>query len=121
MLDVMVHPADVQDRDGIGLVLGKRTRRRFPFVTRIFADGGYRGEKARRAVASAGSWQLEIVNKPKDQKGFEVHVKRWIVERTLAWLSNNRRLARDFENLHKNAIAMVYLAMSKIMLRRLAR
>lgn len=121
MLSVVVHPADVQDRDGAARVLTKRLRRRFPFVEVIFADAGYQGPRVRDAARRSGTWRVEIVKRPDSQKGFAVIAKRWIVERTLAWISRNRRLARDFENLARTATALVHLAMIKLMLRRLAR
>jgi len=121
MLRVVVNPANVQDRDGVALVLDKRTRRRFPFIKVVFADQGYQGAKAAGHIAGTGRWQLEIVRRQPDTKGFAVLPKRWIVERTLAWIRRNRRLTRDVEHLARTAEAMVKLAMIKIMLRRLAR
>jgi transposase len=119
-LNVVVHPADVQDRDGARLVLDQRTRRLFPFIERIFADAGYQGPQAAAAIAKSGTWKLEIV-KRSDRHRFVVLPKRWIVERTLAWISHNRRLARDFERYARSAAAFVRLAMIRIMLRRLTR
>ena len=116
-----MHPADIQDRDGAARVLTRRVRRRFPFVEVIFADAGYQGDRVRQTARQSGCWRVEIVRRSKDAKGFVVIAKRWIVERTLAWISRNRRLARDFENLARTATALVRLAMIKIMLRRLAR
>jgi transposase len=121
LLNVAVHPASVQDRDGIKQVLTKRVRRRFPLLEVIFADAGYQGPRVREAVRKSGAWRIEIVKRPDAQKGFAVISKRWIVERTLAWTNRNRRLARDFENLARTATALVRLAMIKLMLRRLAR
>lgn len=92
LINVVVHPADMQDRDGAALVLDRRTRRLFPFISRVFADAGYQGPKAAAAVA----WTLEIVKRCEPHR-FVVLPKRWVVERTLAWISRNRRLARDFE------------------------
>ena len=91
----------------------------FPFIERIFADGGYRGEKMARVVSRTGVWKLEIV-KRSDAAGFEVLPKRWIVERTFAWICRCRRLARDFERYARTTVAFVRLAMIRIMLRRLA-
>jgi transposase len=119
-LNVVVHPADVQDRDGARLVLDRRTRRLFPFIERIFADGGYQGPQAATAIVKTGTWKLEIVKRSERQR-FVVLPKRWIVERTLAWISHNRRLARDFERYARSATAFVRLAMIRIMLRRLTR
>jgi transposase len=118
LLNVFVAAGDVQDRDG-ALPLLLRTRRLFPFIERIFADGGYQGEKTANAVAKTGAWKLEIV-KRSDLHRFVVLPKRWIVERTFAWISRNRRLTRDFERHVRKAAAFVRLAMIRLMLRRLA-
>ena len=121
MLRVVIHPANIQDRDGAARVLDRPTRRRFPFIEVVFADQGYQGAKAADAVAETGRWRLEIVRRDPATKGFAVLPKRWIVERTLSWIRRNRRLARDVEHLARTAEALVKLAMIKIMLRRLAR
>jgi transposase len=120
LLNVVVHPANVQDRDGARLVLDRRTRRLFPFIERIFADAGYQGAKTAAAIAKTGSWKLEIVKRNEPHR-FVVLPKRWIVERTLAWISHNRRLARDFERYARSVAAFVRLAMIRIMLKRLTR
>ena len=86
----------------------------------IFADGAYRGDTAAAAVARTGRWRLEIVRRG-DGAGFVPLPKRWIVERTFAWLGRCRRLAKDFENLAVNALAFLCLGMIRLMLRRLAR
>ena len=91
----------------------------FSFIDRIFADGGYAGQKMAKTVWRTGVWRLQIV-KRSNSTGFEVLPKRWIVERTFAWISRNRRLARDFERYAATVAAFVRLAMSRIMLRRLA-
>ena len=120
LLSVVVHPANIQDRDGAYEVL-RQARRLFPFIERIFADGGYRGEKMALVVARTGSWKLEIVKRSDVANGFEVLPKRWIVERTFAWISRCRRLTRDFERYARTTIAFIRLAMIRIMLRRLTR
>jgi transposase len=102
-------------------VLDRRTRRRFPFIERIFADGGYQGPKAAAATTRTGSWKLHIVKRRDGAKGFEIIPKRWIVERTFAWISRYRRLARDFERYAKTIAAFVRLAMIRLMLKRLSR
>ena len=117
-MNVVVHPADVQDRDGAFHLL-RRARRLFPFIERIFADGGYAGRKMALTVWRTGAWKLQIV-KRSDAAGFEVLPKRWIVERTFAWISRNRRLARDFERYATTVVAFICLAMIRIMLRQLA-
>jgi transposase len=119
LLSVAVHAADIQDRDGAALVLNKRTRALFPFIIRIFADAGYQGPRVALAAANTGSWIVEIVKRNEPNK-FVVVPKRWIVQRTLAWISRNRRLARDFERHASTVAAFIRLAMIRIMLRRLA-
>jgi transposase len=120
LLNVVVHAADVQDRDGARLVLDRRTRRRFPFIERIFADAAYQGPALAADVAKTGTWALEIV-KRNELHRFVVLPKRWIVERTLAWISRNRRLARDFECYARTVAAFIRLAMIRLMLRRLTK
>ncbi len=115
---MVVHPADVWDRDGAETLL-RQARRLFPFVERVIGDAGYRGPKMEAVVARTGAWVLEIVRRC-DRHRFVVLPKRWIVERTLGWISRNRRLARDFERHVRIAAAFVRLAMIRIMLRRLA-
>ena len=117
-MSVVVHPADVQDRDGAFHLL-RRARRMFPFIERIFADGGYAGQKMALVVWRTGAWKLQIV-KRSDAPGFVVLPKRWIVERTFAWISRNRRLTRDFERYATTVTAFVRVAMIRIMLKRLA-
>src|SRR6266480_5441490 len=91
LLSVAVHAANIQDRDGMMLVLDRRTRRLFPFIERIYGDGGYQGPKA---AAKTGCWTIEIVGRRPTAVGFEVLPKRWIVERTFAWLSRFRQIGR---------------------------
>ena len=116
-----MHAANLQDRDGAALVLDRRTRALFPFIRSIFADAGYQGPRAATAARCSGRWRLRIVRRPKDAHGFVVLPKRWIVERTLAWLTRCRRLARNLENLARTSVALIRLAMVKLMARRLAR
>jgi transposase len=120
LLSVAVHPANIQDRDGAALVLDERTRAMWPFILRIFADAGYQGPRAALAAANSGSWIIEIVKRT-EMHQFVVLPMRWIVERTLAWISINRRMMRDFERYARTVAAFVRLAMIKLMLRRLTR
>jgi transposase len=120
LLSVAVHPANIQDRDGAALVLDERTRALWPFILKIFADAGYQGARAALAAARVGSWVLEIVKRTELHK-FTVLPKRWIVERTPAWISRNRRLARDYERYTNTAAAFIWLVMIRLMLRRLTR
>lgn len=101
-------------------MLDKRTRRLFPFIERIFADAGYRGARAAQAAARTGTWKIDIVERS-GRAGFEVLPKRWIVERTIAWISRCRRFSRDFERYARTVAAFMRLAMIRIMLRRLTR
>jgi transposase len=116
-----VHAANIQDRDGAALVLDRRTRALFPFVLAIFADAGYQGPRATNAARRSGRWRLHIVHRAEGTRGFVVLPKRWIVERTLSWLTRCRRLARNLENLARTSVALIRLAMIKLMARRLAR
>jgi transposase len=84
-LNVVVHSADVQDRDGVRWGLDRRTRCLFPFIEGVFADAGYQGPKTAAAIAKSGPWKLDIV-KRNELHRFVVLPKRWIVERTIAWL-----------------------------------
>jgi transposase len=118
LLGVVVHPASVQDRDGAAPLL-RQARRLFPFIERVIGDAGYQGPKMAAAVARTGRWKIEIVRRC-DQHRFVVLPKRWIVERSIAWISRNRRLTRDFERHCRIAAAFVRMAMIRIMLRRLA-
>ncbi len=95
----------------------KELRPLFPFITKIIADGGYQGPQMAAAVAAISrEWEIEIVKRPALRK-FVVLPKRWVVERTFAWLNRCRRLAKDFENLTRNALAFLRLASIRIMLR----
>ncbi len=119
LLSAAIHPASIQDRDG-AVPLLRAARRLFPFIEVISADGAYRGETTAEAVAGIGRWRLEVVRRG-DGPGFVPLPKRWVVERTFAWLGRCRRLAKDFENLAVNALAFLCLGMIRLMLRRLAR
>lgn len=96
-------------------------RHTFPFLERIFADAAYQGEATAAAVRALGPWQIEIVKRGDHAQGFRPLRKRWIVERTFAWTGRCRRLAKDFENCTRMAVAYVRLAMIRLMLRRLTR
>lgn len=113
-----MHAANIQDRQGAKRVCA-RLKGCFPRLVRLYADGGYAGELIAWVIAFAG-WILQIVKRSDDQKGFVVLPKRWVVERTFAWLSRYRRLSKDYEFLPESSEAMIQLAMIHIMLRRLA-
>jgi transposase len=109
----------VQDRHGAVPVLS-RLKSRFANLQLVWADTAYAGPQLAQCFGTLGAWQLVIVRKPPDA-GFSVLPKRWIVERTFAWIGRCRRLAKDFENLARTACAFVLLALIRLMLRRLAR
>jgi len=119
ILVAVVHPANIQDRDGAKLVM--EAARGFGWLRVIFADGGYAGKLVDwvRSFFYGQGTQLQIV--PRLGKGFRVLAKRWIVERTFAWFLNNRRLAKDYEVKIPHSTAFIYIAASRLMLRRLAR
>jgi putative transposase len=122
ILQVVVHPADLQDRDGAKLVL-PILRNRFGWVRRIFADGGYAGALVDwvKQLRPRRGLRLEIVKRSDAQKHcFTVLPKRWVVERTFGWLSKFRRLSKDYERRTDNSAAMILLAATRLMLRRLA-
>jgi putative transposase len=112
-----VHPADIQDRDGARPLL-RASRRSFPFVERLFADSAYAGKRVAQAAKPV---LVEIVRRLSDHVGFVVLPKRWIVERFLAWINRNRRLAKDFEASIASAAAFVYAAAVMLLIRRIAR
>lgn len=118
LLRCVVHPANVQDRDGAKLVL-QALAKRFPRLKKVWADGGYSGQLVEQAKGW-GKWVLEIVKKPESAQGFQVLPHRWIVERTFAWLGRFRRLSKDYEALAETSETMIRLAMIRLMLRRLA-
>ena len=99
----------------------RSVRSAFPWLRHLFADGGYAGTKLATALAALGTWTLEIVKRSDIAQGFELLPRRWVVERTLAWLNRNRRLAKDFEALVETAAAWLMLASVKLLSRRLTR
>ncbi len=118
-MHALVHAGDVQDRDGGALVTASLFGA-FPFLLKLYADGGYQGPEFQAAVKKAlASVNVEIVKRSDQAKGFLVLPKRWIVERTLAWLGRCRRLARDWECLNHKALAFLRLASIRLMLRKL--
>jgi len=119
VLMVIVHAANIQDRDGARLLLEK-VKGRFPRLRLIWADGGYAG-KLIDWVKTVFHWVLEIVKRSDDVKGFQVLPHRWVVERTFGWLGRYRRLSKDYEGLPESSEAMIYIAMIHLMVRRLGR
>jgi putative transposase len=119
LLHPIVHPADIQDRDGGVLVL-RTLFGNFPFLQKLFADGGYQGPVFREAQKKAFSGRVtEIVKRSDTAKGFEVLQRRWVVERTFSWLGRCRRLAKNWECLNRKELAFLRIASIRLMLRKL--
>ena len=118
-MQAIVHAADVQDRDGGVLLMGSLFGL-YPFLLKLYADGGYQGPEFHRALKKIlARVNVEIVKRSDQARRFVVLPKRWIVERTFAWLGRCRRLAKDWECLNRKALAFLKLASIRLMLRRL--
>src|ERR1700757_3540590 len=120
LVGVDVHPADIQDRDGAPRVI-RKIRSIYPSLRHLFADGGYAGPKLKKKLTKLGKWTIEIVKRSDAAQGFKLLPRRWVVERTFAWLGRCRRLAKDFEASIPSATAWVLLAHIRLLSRRLAR
>jgi putative transposase len=120
LLAVHVHPANIQDVHG-AVPLLERLRQRFPRLRHVFADRIYRGEQLVNALSHCGPWTIEIVERPPGVKGFQLLPRRWVVERTFAWLGRCRRLAKDFEGSAATEVAWLLIAHLRLLTRRLAR
>lgn len=121
MLAAIVHAADLQDRDG-GVLLLATLFGLFPFLRKLYGDAGYQGPKFQNALKRVlRRVKLEIVKRSDAAKSFVVLPKRWIVERTIGWLNRCRRLAKDWENLNRKALAFLRLASIRLMVRRLGK
>lgn len=120
MIGLVVHSAGIQDRDGAPEVLNT-IRLRWPWLRHVFADGGYAGKKLRGRLEKIGDWTIRIIKRSDSATGFEVLPRRWVVERTFAWLGRCRRLAKDFEKTIQSAQAWITIAHIRLVTRRLAR
>jgi putative transposase len=119
LVGLVVHEASIQDRDGAPCVLAS-IRSRYPWLRHIFADGGYAGDKLRKALKRIGEWTIEIIKRSDTAQGFEVLPRRLVVERTFAWLGRCRRLAKDFEATIASAVAWAWLGWSAPAIEKLA-
>jgi putative transposase len=118
VMKAVVHTADVQDREGAMLVFN-RMKGKFPRLELAWADGGYAGQLVDWTQRMIGV-RLEIVKRTDNMSGFKILPRRWVVERTFGWLGRNRRLARNYERLPETGESFIYVAMTRLMLRRLA-
>jgi putative transposase len=142
LLKLKVHSAAVMDRDGVELLLEpERDKERFPRLSHVWLDGGYKGVgKGKQWIEQHLEWNAEVVQHPPKPRGvwaraeavidwakilppsgFRVLPRRWVVERTFSWWSQSRRLSKDYEYLPESSEAMIYAAMTRLMLRRLTR
>jgi putative transposase len=119
LLAVVVHSADIQDRDGAKLVLEKLKKSGFSRLKLIWADGAYKAVVG--WAKEVCGWVIELVKKPVRVRTFQVLPRRWVVERTFGWLNRCRRLSKDYERKTESSEAMIHLAMIQLMLRRLCR
>ena len=119
LLAVVVHTADIQDRDRANLVFDKIDEyKQHSALELVWADGGYAGQLVERTSLDR-NFELEIVKRSDDAQGFKILPRRWVVERTFSWLDRNRRLSKDYERMELSSEAIVYLGMTKLMLNRL--
>ena len=120
VLNAVVSEANIGERDMAQWLL-QAVQAHLPRLTLIWADAGYRGEQFLDEFQLFTGVRLEVVKRSPEQRHFQVEPKRWVVERTFAWLGNARRLAKDYELYFKSSTAMIYAAMTRLMLRQLAR
>jgi putative transposase len=121
VLVAVVHPANIQDRDGAKLVLAL-IKHTFVRLRLIWADGGYAGQLLDwvRSLRQRNRLKMEIVKRTDDVKGFKLLPRRWVVERTFGWLGRHRRFSKDYEYLPATSEAIITIAMIGLMIRRLA-
>jgi putative transposase len=119
VLDVVVHAADIQDRDGARLLFERLWEKTREQVQKIWADGAYKGDLIDWVQESLDA-VLDIVEREEDQDGFEVLPRRWVVERTFAWLGRYRRLSKDYERCTRSSEGMIYIASIQTMAKRIA-
>ena len=120
LVGLVVHIASIQDRDGAVAVLAS-IRKLYPWLRHIFADGGYAGDKLRHALLDFGRWTVQIIKRSDTAQGFEILPRRWVVERTFAWLGRCRGLAKDFETSIESSTAWTLVAHIRRLTRTLAR
>lgn len=118
LLAIVVHPVNISEKAGAKMLLEK-FKSSFPRLQLIWADGGYDGQPMIEWVKQVCGWVWEVIKRSDDTKGFKLLPRRWVVERTFAWLGRYRRLSKDYEVKTENGGAMVYIAMINLMVKRL--
>jgi putative transposase len=121
VLVVLVHQANIQERAGAQSLLQRAKQKGFKRLSLIWADGGYSGQPMIDWVFALAGWVFEVVKRTDDLTGFRILPRRWVVERTFAWLGRYRRLSKDYEVLPQTSESFIYAAMVNLMLARLAR
>lgn len=119
LLNVVVSEANLSERD-LAQWLLQSVQVHLPRLERIWADAGYRGEQFLDEFQLHTGVKLEVVKRPSEQRHFQVEPRRWVVERSISWIGNSRRLAKDYELYFKSSASMIFASMIRIMLRRLA-
>jgi putative transposase len=120
LLVVVVHSAGVQDFHGARPTLEKLAQRYWPRLKKILADAIYKGDRYLADwIKAMFGWEIEVVEREPGSKGFQVLPKRWVVERTFAWLGLNRRLSKEYDLLTQTSEAWIYIAMTALLVRRL--
>jgi len=119
LLNVVVSEANMSDRDLAPWLL-QSVQSHLPRLKVIWADAGYRGEQFLDEFQLHTGVKLEVVKRPADQHYFQVEPRRWVVERSIAWLGHSRRLAKDYEFYFKSSASMIFASLIRLMLRRLA-
>jgi putative transposase len=120
LLAVVVHRADIQEREGAKLLLQRAAKKGFARLQLIWVDGGYAGPEFTAWVWKLAGWLVEVVKRPAGTTGFRVLPRRWVVERTFGWLGRSRRLSKEYEQLPETSESMIYAVMVRLMLKRLA-
>jgi len=119
ILKVVISEASLGDRDAAAWLL-KSAQPDLPRLELVWADAGYRGPSFAQLVERRLGLRIEIISRPPAALGFHIQPRRWVVERTFAWLNHARRLSKDYEFYFKSSSSMIYVAMIRILLRRLA-
>ena len=120
LLSVYVTPADLHDSKGARCLLAGLAPL-LPRLKKIWADAAYRGQELAQWCLAQGNWDLEVVERTPGTRGFSVLPRRWVVERSLSWISRNRRLSKDYERKVQTSETLIQVAMIRLLVARLGR